>query len=61
MATLLVVLEAALFGEKDLGVIVSRARACHRAIPNHHVSGSSRYDAYTQSQELLLRPFSETR
>ena len=38
-----------MFGETDLGLVLSELEACHRAFPDHHVRLIG-YDNYTQSQ-----------
>ena len=38
-----------MFGEKDLGTVVSELEACRRAYPDHHIKILG-YDNYTQGQ-----------
>ena len=38
-----------MFGETNIGTVISELDACHRAYPGHHVRLIG-YDAYTQSQ-----------
>jgi ribulose-bisphosphate carboxylase small chain len=38
-----------MFGETDMGHILSELEACHRSYPDHHVRLTG-YDNYTQSQ-----------